>query len=248
MLRAACLLAVARAASLASSRIDHVIVIFGENRAFDHMFGWQAESLGVDGLTGTESNPIDLTDPSAGNVTVSSGAPYVATFDPNHGFPAYNYKIFGGDDAPQNVSRNSGFYSYEAQSHGISAKFVMSGFSPDALPVSTALAQEFAVFDQFHCAHPGPSWPNQMMMMTGTAAGCTETGSYYGCTEEKKLFPQKTIFQSLLENGHEYKLIYNDSRNDMQIEYFNSDECANRTHTMDAYFHDAAHGTLPALT
>ena len=92
------------------------------------------------------------------------------------------------------------------------------------------------------------SWPNHMFSMSGTSAGCTETGSYYGCGLTRKLFPQKTIFQSLAENGHSYKLIYNDSRADLMVEFLSSDEAAANTHNMDEFFHDAEHGTLPSLT
>ena len=58
-------------------RIKHVVVLYEENRAFDHLLGHQ-KALHVDGLKGTESNPIDRKDPSKGSVTVYDGAPYVA--------------------------------------------------------------------------------------------------------------------------------------------------------------------------
>ena len=58
------------------ARIKHVVVVYQENRAFDHLFGWD-KTLNVSGLNGTESNPIDPEDPSKGSVTVSDGAPYV---------------------------------------------------------------------------------------------------------------------------------------------------------------------------
>ena len=58
-------------------RIKHVVVLYEENRAFDHLLGHQ-KSLKVDGLKGDESNPVDRRDPSKGSVAVFDGAPYVA--------------------------------------------------------------------------------------------------------------------------------------------------------------------------
>ena len=60
------------------ARIKHVVVLFEENRAFDHFLGHHTD-LHVDGLKGDESNPIFLSDPSKGNITVFDGAPYVST-------------------------------------------------------------------------------------------------------------------------------------------------------------------------
>ena len=57
-------------------RIKHVVVLYQENRAVDHLLGWD-KRLGIDGLTGKETNPIDPADPSKGSVKVYDGAPYV---------------------------------------------------------------------------------------------------------------------------------------------------------------------------
>jgi hypothetical protein len=47
--------------------------------------------------------------------------------------------------------------------------------------------------------------------MTGTNAGCTETGQDFQCVSGKK-YPQKTIFESLAEAGHEWRYYINDTR------------------------------------
>ena len=62
-------------------RIKHVVVLYEENRAFDHLLGHQ-KALKVDGLKGDESNPVDRRDPSKGSVEVFDGAPYVAVEQP----------------------------------------------------------------------------------------------------------------------------------------------------------------------
>ena len=232
--------------SIAHPRIKHVVVLYEENRAFDHFFGHYKSIGKVDGLTGNESNPISLTHPWLGRVKVFDGAPYVATSHPVHGYAAYQHKFDIVDGTP----RMDGFLDYEGKLHPFSkarADFVMQGFSDGSLPVSAALAAEFAVFDRWYTAFPGPSWPNHMMSYSATSNGITNTGDGYLC-KRHALFPQRTIFDNLLEQGHEYTRIYNDSADDLFMAAFNTPAAKRRTQTMDRFFSDAAQGTLPALT
>ena len=229
----------------AHPRIKHIVVLYEENRAFDHFFGWQT-ALDVDRLVGNETNPVDLDDPSKGNVTVFPGAPYVAKEQPRHGYSAYQTKF----DIVNGSARMDGFVTCERSVPKTSPKTadaVMQGFADGALPVSTALAAEFAVFDRWFAAFPGPSWPNHMMSFSATSNGGTNTGDGYQCNKGAK-YPQRTIFDNLLAAGHEYARIYNDSVVELYLEAFNTAEAKNRTQTMDRFFHDAAEGTLPALT
>ena len=76
----------------------------------------------------------------------------------------------------------------------------MHEFKPEQLPVKTALAQEFAVFDKFYSSFPGPSTPNHLFIQTGSAQGCTATGATYHC--EGGNFPGKTIYEVLEDNGN----------------------------------------------
>ena len=230
---------------LAAGRIKHVVVLYEENRAFDHFFGHQ-KALKVDGLKGNETNPIDYKHPSKGSVKVFDGAPYVAKEQPRHGYSAYQTKF----DIVDGYPRMDGFVTYERSVHPLSHKTadaVMQGFTDGALPISTTLASEFAVFDKWYAAFPGPSWPNHMMSMSATSNGGTNTGDGYQCTKGAK-YPQRTIFDNLLAAGHEYARIYNDSVVELYLESFNSDAAKQRTQTMDRFFSDAAKGTLPALT
>ena len=62
-------------------RIKHVVVLYEENRAFDHLLGHQ-KALKVDGLKGDESNPVDRQDdvPEALQSHTSSLGELVAEF------------------------------------------------------------------------------------------------------------------------------------------------------------------------
>ena len=146
----AALLALLSTTHAYAHRIKHVVVLYEENRAFDHLLGHQ-KSLHVDGLKGDESNPVDRKDPSKGSVEVFDGAPYVAVEQPRHGYAPYQMKL----DVQDNVPRMDGFVEFERSVHKKNtsvADAVMQGFSDGALPISTALAEEFAVFDRWFTA------------------------------------------------------------------------------------------------
>jgi phospholipase C len=243
------LLAAQLALVLAEPRIKHFVVIYFENRAFDHFFGHQSSIPGIDRLKGNESNPKNLSDPSAGHITVFDGAPYIATSHPQHGYLPYQEKFDIQGPYPHGTPRMDGFVATEAKysQNATKVDFVMQGFSDGDLPISATLAKEFAVFDHWYAAFPGPSWPNHMMSISATSNGDTQTGDGYQC-QKSKAYPQKTIFDSLLEAGHEYARIYNDSAIELYIESFNKPAAKARTQNMDRFFSDAAKGTLPALT
>jgi len=44
-------------------------------------------------------------------------------------------------------------------------------FNHTSVPIISTLAQEFALFDHWHAAVPGPTEPNRLFAHTGTAYG-----------------------------------------------------------------------------
>ena len=58
----------------------------------------------------------------------------------------------------------------------------LKGGTIESVDTKLMLAEEFAVFDRWFAAFPGPSWPNHLFSITGTSAGCTETSDMFQCT------------------------------------------------------------------
>jgi hypothetical protein len=84
LLLAAAVCAVTAAPSL-QDKVQHIIVVMLENRSFDHVLGFlKADNPDIEGLTGTESNAFNVSDPASPRVTVSHDAPYV---DPGSPIP-----------------------------------------------------------------------------------------------------------------------------------------------------------------
>ncbi|XP_010923059.1 non-specific phospholipase C1 [Elaeis guineensis] len=186
--------------------IKTVVVLVMENRSFDHMLGWlttKSSRPDIDGLTGRESNRLNASDPDSPEIFVSDDAVFVDS-DPGHSFQAIREQIFGSADASADPAPMNGF-AQQAHSMGLGmARTVMGGFSPDAVPVYAALADEFAVFDRWFASVPASTQPNRFYVHSATSHGAMSN-------VRKDLihgFPQKTIFDSLDEDGLSFGIYY----------------------------------------
>jgi phospholipase C len=109
-----------------NGNIKTVVITVMENRSFDNLLGFLNRvhpTNDVNGLTGDEYNLINVSDPNSQKVTVTDSEPYVTEADPDHGFAAIRFQVFGSDtDTSANPPPMSGF----AQN----AEGVKAGFSP----------------------------------------------------------------------------------------------------------------------
>jgi phospholipase C len=166
------------------SKIKHVFVLMLENRSFDHMLGFSGitgtdaqtgHPTSVIGLTGNESNAYQ-----GATYPVIRGAPDVAAHDPGHSFPAVLEQLCGegaryepGQPFPPITC--SGFVSNYARSHADLPDGAMRCFTPDQVPVITALAREFLVCDRWFSSMPGPTEPNRWFVHAASAGELDES-------------------------------------------------------------------------
>jgi phospholipase C len=170
-----------------ASKIKHVFVLMLENRSFDHMLGFSGitgtdaqtgQATSIDGLKGSEANSYN-----GRTYMVSRGAPDVAAHDPGHGFPAVLEQLCG-ERVPYEIGRpyppvnNSGFASHCARSHPESPDAAMKCFTPEQVPVLTALAREFLVCDRWFSSMPGPTEPNRWFVHAATAGTLDESPTH----------------------------------------------------------------------
>eukprot|EP01044_Picomonas_judraskeda_P013718 COSAG03_NODE_2101_length_3123_cov_69.440807_1_plen_308_part_10 len=94
-------------------KVDHMVVLFMENRAFDHIFGCMlGDKEGVDGIPSTGHRiPVDPNNASAGTVNVTCGTADLVCTGGN------GYSLFNGKGAP---GANMGTYPYGKQSDAFS--------------------------------------------------------------------------------------------------------------------------------
>jgi phospholipase C len=201
--------------------IEHIVVLMLENRSFDHMLGYLYQDSGnvspsgqpFDGLTGKESSPAsDGTAVPVFPITPSTpNAYFMPGADPGEGYSATNSQIFGSNTAPTPPTATmQGFvtdYAYtlgwettEKWSivSGTTASDVMGCFTPETLPVISALAKGFAVCDQWFGSAPTETLPNRAFALSGTSQGHMD--------DKTKTFTAPSICSSLTKAGVSWKV------------------------------------------
>jgi phospholipase C len=176
--------------------VNSVVLLMLENRSFDHMLGFlypgnvSTSGQPFDGLTGTESNPgtngqpvtVFRIEPTTPNAYFMPGA------DPGEGYMATNDQLYGSNDGPASsglAAPGQGFvtnfgYTLSWQSRDSSSWPIESGtvegdimgcFTPEALPVLSALAKGYAVCDQWFASVPTETLPNRAFACAATSQG-----------------------------------------------------------------------------
>jgi phospholipase C len=204
--------------------VQHIFVLMLENRSFDHMLGFSmiegrdaetASPTKVNGLTGNESNVFN-----GFTYTVSKGADLIMPVDPGHEFTNVLEQLCGtGATHPPGGSYpaidKSGFVaSYAASGGGAAPGEVLKCFVGGQLPVLAALAQEFAVCDNWHASMPGPTWPNRMFVHAGASGGLDHSPTNQEIVAWETIggfqFKAGTIFDALRKKGVSHRLYAGD--------------------------------------
>lgn len=192
--------------------LKHIVVLMMENRSFDHMLGGlslvmengQKKYPKINGLTGNEWNP----DINNAKVQVRADAKFEGQLkdDPDHHFPGVDLQIFGGAQGNGRIANMQGFVkSYFTQTNDVNRSHaIMSYFTPDNLPILTALATEYAVFNGWFSSIPGPTICNRAFAHYGTSFGQVGMDIFY------ILDPILSAYERLLRAGHTVKLYYYD--------------------------------------
>jgi phospholipase C len=173
--------------------VNSVVVLMLENRSFDHMLGYLYYpgnlSGSFDGLTGNESNPgTNEPQVSVFQIQPSSTAYFMPGADPGEGYMATNDQLYGSINGPASTGLappGQGFvtdfgYTLGWQSKDPTSWPIVSGtvesdimgcFTPDLLPVLSALAKGYAVCDQWFASVPTETMPNRAFALAATSQG-----------------------------------------------------------------------------
>ncbi|XP_057972521.1 non-specific phospholipase C6-like [Malania oleifera] len=180
--------------------IKTIVVMVLENRSFDHMLGWMKNSVNpsINGVTGAECNPVS-TKNGTRSICFTDDAEFVDP-DPGHSFEDVEQQVFGSGSLPS----MTGFVEQALSISQNLSETVMRGFKPGSIPVYTSLVREYAVFDRWFSSIPGPTQPNRLFAFSGTSHGSIS----HVPKQLAKGYPQKTIFDSLHENGIDFGIYY----------------------------------------
>ena len=183
--------------------LKHIVVLMMENRSFDHMLG-SLKTLDnrIDGLAGTESN-LDTTNEPA---PVKPMAEFQSQLDPdpNHHFPAVHQQLFDGGPVGQATMKGFVKSYYQERKDVEHSRKIMYYFAPDKLPVLTALARNFALFNGWFSSIPGPTLCNRAFAHYGTSFGQVSQDVFYYHKEPL------SVYQRLLNAGRSAKIYYFD--------------------------------------
>ena len=246
--------------------IENIVVLMLENRSFDHMLGYLYTSAGnvsasgqpYDGLTGSESCPDATGKPvTVFQVTPSTpNAYFMPGADPGEGYSATNRQYYGTTSGPASSGQAAacqGFITDFAYTIGweTSQKWsilpgttpddIMGCFTPEALPVLSALARGYAVCDAWFCSAPTETLPNRAFACAATSQGHMD--------DKTKTYTCPSIFGLLESKGVSWG-IYGYNAEPLTKHNFPDTSSADASHF--GLFKDfqaaAAAGTLPAFT
>jgi phospholipase C len=201
--------------------IDTIVVLMMENRSFDHYLGALRLLEGrpdVEGLTGAETNPA----PDGTPVPIFNLLDYTVE-DPPHGWDECHAQFNGG--------ANDGFVKEHAGAH---QEEVMGYHVREQIPVTYALADNYAVCDHWFASVMGPTWPNRFYLHGATSNGIKSNLPAFGFD---------SIFGLLDDAGVSATNYYHDIAW-CSGAYFKLSGLAG----IEQFFEDAQAGALPGFT
>eukprot|EP00160_Parvularia_atlantis_P008556 Unigene1782_Nuclearia_a/m.5537 Unigene1782_Nuclearia_a/g.5537 ORF Unigene1782_Nuclearia_a/g.5537 Unigene1782_Nuclearia_a/m.5537 type:complete len:357 (-) Unigene1782_Nuclearia_a:58-1128(-) len=120
----------------------------------------------------------------------------------------------------------------------------MDCFDPEALPVSSTLAREFAVFDKWYCSHPGPTMPNRYYAMSATSNGLATNDVLPIILG----FPQRSIFRALNDAGHDWVSYFLEAPTPLVFKDVRRQDARGKFHHLNDFFEHVKVGNLPVFT
>lgn len=230
--------------------IKNVVILVLENRSFDHMLGWMKKSLNpnINGVTGNECNTLSSSSspsqqPQHQTICFSDDAEYVDP-DPGHSFEAVAQQVFGSTSS-NFIPSMSGFVDQAFTLSPNLSQTVMKGFRPENIPIFASLVTEFAVFDRWFSSIPGPTQPNRLFVYSATSHGSTS----HVKKQLAKGYPQKTIFDSLHDNGLDFGIYFQNIPTTLFYRNLRKLKYIFKFHPYDLKFKkDARNGNLPSLS
>jgi len=194
---------------VANPQIKHVFVLMLENRSFDHL-------LGFSGLTGTDAATGQSTsiDGIPGGNPAIKGATNVMGKDPLHEFRDVLEQLTGQRDYNGGAYpkiNNAGFRKNYARTGSQTPDDILKCYDPATqLPVMTALANEFAICDQWYSSLPGPTWPNRFFVHAASSGGLDHSPTIAETAEWLALsgfpFVNGTIYDRLNQKGKAWRI------------------------------------------
>ncbi|MCU1459057.1 MAG: alkaline phosphatase family protein, partial [Actinomycetia bacterium] len=207
---------------------DTVVVLMLENRSFDHLLGW------VPGANGKQAG---LTYPDL------TGAP-AATYPLGTDFQGCTEKDPWHTWETMVKHYNRGKVDGWLQTQTTGDHFPIGYYEEAQVPVLGALAQNYTLFDAYHCSLMGPTWPNRFYQLCA-ATDQDVSGNYPTSRTPRPSKIKLSIFDRV--RGAGLKAGYYHWGQPM-TKLFASKRYDDITYPVQQFFSDASAGTLPNVT
>eukprot|EP01116_Phalansterium_solitarium_P022220 TRINITY_DN725_c0_g1_i2.p1 TRINITY_DN725_c0_g1~~TRINITY_DN725_c0_g1_i2.p1 ORF type:complete len:474 (-),score=84.37 TRINITY_DN725_c0_g1_i2:59-1480(-) len=172
--------------------IEHVVVMMMENHSFDNILGWLD---GIGDVTGEEFNLLDPSNPNSQRYYAARGAEFCSVPDPDHSYPGTSEQVYAPNSPSSGPVTMGGFaLAYSKVSSKADPQTVMNCYTPDQVPVISALAQEFLVCNRYFASLPGSTIPNRLFIHTGQSTG------YDGVNRDVGPFFARSFYEDLMEH------------------------------------------------
>eukprot|EP01048_Picozoa_sp_COSAG05_P023994 COSAG05_NODE_5443_length_1173_cov_1.249534_1_plen_295_part_01 len=196
-------------------KIDHVVVLMLENRAFDHLLGCMAaDKPGVDGIPASGrvlTNGRHHHGGASAVVNLSCGtAEYVCKGAHWSYDQIWKPKVAPGSDPSRFPYNATGAQSdaWAVANGGMSSEGGRL-FNGSQLPVKRAILEEFGLFNRWFSSVPSASSPNHFFAQSATSCGIHDNVMYSECGGSTNVFPQLTIWDSLFLHNVSFSLYMN---------------------------------------
>lgn len=209
--------------------IGTIVLCMMENRSFDHVFGSYSllEGRAVDGLRAGMGNPDR---DGRFHEVVPSTLPCTEP-DPPHGWSTSRQQFAEGT--------NLGFIdAYLTRSGSFDLTQCIAYQSRAQQPVSYALADAFGLADRWFSSVLTSTWPNRLYFHAAQSMGVPDNTLPVGA------FSCRTIWDQLTEAGIDWAYYFTDLPT---LALFGRSEWAPHVRFIDAFYEDAANGTLPPV-
>jgi len=217
--------------------VETVVVVMMENRSFDHYLGALSliEGRAVDGLTAGLANPRH-----DGSLVAPFAMDLRCVVDPPHSRRA--------GFAQLNAGANDGFvreYTDSAVGDGFEPErgdAAMGYHTRAQLPVSYALADQFAICDRWFCSVLGPTWPNRFYLHSAQSNGRTNNAFPEDLVNG---FTWPTMWDRLNDAGIPWAAYWSDLS--FLLLWGRLHPQVNATGGIEQFLDDARSGRLPAV-
>jgi phospholipase C len=207
-------------------QVENIVVVMFENRSLDNLCGWlysdpksqpslflpannQAPYNGLKPDFWNPSNDSYFKGQPATKVLVKQGASsyLVPDVDPEETFDNVTYQLYGpqGPTQQPNWPMQGFILNYET-TKSPHPNQIMETYTPDQLPVLSALARSYAISDAWFCSVPSQTLCNRAFVHCGTSNGQVNNG----LVADPFCFDALTIFNVMNSMGASWT-VYSDT-------------------------------------